>query len=70
MSFIFVMVLRIRKRLTPKDIVAVKGLNMFGNEINKYTGHFGTFKFIVKSIKNSVTTIARPAVLEILVLMV
>jgi uncharacterized protein YcgL (UPF0745 family) len=29
MSFIFIMVLRTRKRLTSKDVVAVKGLNLY-----------------------------------------
>jgi hypothetical protein len=31
MSFIFIVVLRARKRLTPKDVVAVKGLRMIIN---------------------------------------
>jgi hypothetical protein len=39
MSFIFIVVLRTRKRLTPKDVAAVKGLSMFGQHILALYGY-------------------------------
>jgi hypothetical protein len=39
MSLIFMVVLRTRKRLSPKDVAAVKELIVFTTELNNHTYH-------------------------------